>query len=88
MAWRTTRYSARTRRKILISSQLAGVTDAKLGLQRRVFVDNVDNSDDEGLMRLQKGHIIVRDCDFRRHHGAGARVRTDAVVNAKSGASK
>ena len=28
------------------------------------FVDNVDNSDDEGLMRLQKGHIIVRDCDF------------------------
>ena len=26
--------------------------------------DNVDNSDDEGLMRLQKGHIIVRDCDF------------------------
>ena len=28
------------------------------------FVDNVDNSNDEGLMRLQKGHIIVRDCDF------------------------
>ena len=34
------------------------------GLNASSFVDNDDTSDDEGLMRLQKGHIWVRDCEF------------------------
>jgi len=34
------------------------------GLNASSFVDNDDTSDDEGLMRLQKGHIWVRGCEF------------------------
>ena len=47
----------------LISSQVASWLESWF-FNASSFVDNVDNSDDEGLMRLQKGHIIVRDCDF------------------------
>ena len=34
------------------------------GLNASSFVDNDDTSNSEGLMRLQKGHIWVRDCEF------------------------